>query len=231
MFRPGIINYSSNVTLGLIAWWKFDEGMGSVAYDTTSNHYDGTLSDATKWDVGKIGPYSALFSGANSIQVDQVAGVFPPYIGSPFSIALWLLDDTIPTTLHATYHRIVAWTYSNTYQLGLAADTDQSDRCIYFINTDGVSKVPNIVSGSLSTGWHHIVVTNDGAGNYTLYIDGISNSGGGTSDIINTWFGDTTHIFIGQRGNGGYVTGNIDDARMYNRVLTSDEAYQLYSFT
>ncbi|MBK7105999.1 MAG: T9SS type A sorting domain-containing protein [Ignavibacteriae bacterium] len=31
---------------GLIAYWKFDEGTGTITYDATSNHNDGTISGA-----------------------------------------------------------------------------------------------------------------------------------------------------------------------------------------
>ena len=30
---------------GLVAWWKFDEGSGTVAYDSSGNGYDGNLNE------------------------------------------------------------------------------------------------------------------------------------------------------------------------------------------
>jgi hypothetical protein len=48
---------------GPVAHWKFDEGSGSTAYDSTNNNNDGTISGAT-WTTGKHG--SALsFDGTN----------------------------------------------------------------------------------------------------------------------------------------------------------------------
>ncbi len=32
---------------GLVGYWKFDEGTGTITYDATSNHNDGTISGAT----------------------------------------------------------------------------------------------------------------------------------------------------------------------------------------
>ncbi len=34
---------------GLVAYWRFDEGMGDVAYDATANHHDGTLIGSPFW--------------------------------------------------------------------------------------------------------------------------------------------------------------------------------------
>ena len=37
MVKLGILN-------GLVGWWKFDEGSGTVAYDSSGNGHDGNLN-------------------------------------------------------------------------------------------------------------------------------------------------------------------------------------------
>ncbi|MHC4629273.1 MAG: LamG domain-containing protein, partial [Planctomycetota bacterium] len=50
----------------LIGWWKFDEGSGTTAYDSSGNGNDGTLIGNPQWVAGKIG--GALdFNGTDSI--------------------------------------------------------------------------------------------------------------------------------------------------------------------
>ncbi|KAA0004124.1 MAG: DUF1616 domain-containing protein [Thermoplasmata archaeon] len=46
-------NYIGNVTMnGLVAWWKFNEGYGSIAYDSIGNH-NGTIYGCN-WNYGDI---------------------------------------------------------------------------------------------------------------------------------------------------------------------------------
>ncbi len=48
---------------GLIAYWKFDEGTGTITYDATSNHNDGTISGAT-WVISGVLPVEETFNSA-----------------------------------------------------------------------------------------------------------------------------------------------------------------------
>jgi hypothetical protein len=50
----------------LVGWWKFDEGSGTTAYDSSGNGNDGTLIGNPQWVAGKIG--GALeFNGTDSM--------------------------------------------------------------------------------------------------------------------------------------------------------------------
>jgi hypothetical protein len=61
-----VINITGNVSADLVAHWKFDEGSGNVAHDTSGNGNDGTLIGNPQWVAGKIG--GALeFNGTDSI--------------------------------------------------------------------------------------------------------------------------------------------------------------------
>jgi len=47
---------------GLIGYWKFDEGTGTITYDATSNHNDGTISGAT-WVISGVLPVEQTRNG------------------------------------------------------------------------------------------------------------------------------------------------------------------------
>jgi hypothetical protein len=49
---------------GLVGWWKFDEGSGTVAYDSSGNGNDGNLTNGPTWTTGKIGG-ALSFDGVN----------------------------------------------------------------------------------------------------------------------------------------------------------------------
>jgi hypothetical protein len=56
----------------LVGWWRFDDGSGTTAMDSSGNGNDGTLNGGAQWTDGQIG--SAIqFNGTDS-------SVTAPYI-------------------------------------------------------------------------------------------------------------------------------------------------------
>ena len=49
------IDVNGSITEGLVGWWKFDETEGTVAYDSSGNGNDGTLTNGPTWTAGKFG--------------------------------------------------------------------------------------------------------------------------------------------------------------------------------
>lgn len=90
-----------------------------------------------------------------------------------------------------------------------------------------------INSLSLSV-WHHVVITYDNSvlGTPVMYIDGVSQtittitgaSGTRTSDAA-------ANLFMGNwsSGVGRELDGRIEDARIYNRILSANEILNIYS--
>ncbi len=75
--------------------------------------------------------------------------------------------------------------------------------------------------------WHHFLFRKSST-NYTVFFNGVSvSSGHGTSTLLTNNSGPLT---IGQAENGGYVNGKMDDIRIYNRALSSNEVAQLYAY-
>jgi len=54
---------------GLTAYWKFDEGVGDVAYDSSGNGNHGTIYGAS-WTDGKFGK-ALFFDGDDLVQVED----------------------------------------------------------------------------------------------------------------------------------------------------------------
>ena len=80
-----------------------------------------------------------------------------------------------------------------------------------------------------SNAWLHFVVSSSSSGDRTLYIDGCVVAVG-----TNHPFGQLCPEFYvgGMRAYGGqgYFHGQIDDIRIYNRALASNEVVQLYHY-
>jgi hypothetical protein len=45
----------ANITTGLVGHWKFDEGSGITAGDSSGNNNTGTLTNGPTWTTGKLG--------------------------------------------------------------------------------------------------------------------------------------------------------------------------------
>ena len=81
------------------------------------------------------------------------------------------------------------------------------------IGVDGVFSTQPITD----TAWHYIAVTENG-GAVTFYIDGVAEG----PQTYNATYTFTSHAEIGGIP-GGYFTGAIDDAQIYNRALSAAE--------
>ena len=85
-------------------------------------------------------------------------------------------------------------------------------------------------TGTITAGWHHVVATYDGV-TIQIYYDGalLIEQSGYASIVDNTL--NTTNLFLGIRAGGGGLPldGQLDDVRMYNRVLSAAEVAALYN--
>ena len=72
-------------------------------------------------------------------------------------------------------------------------------------------------------GWHHITYTNDGAGgNQAMWLDGVLVPGplaAGTAGAFDT----TRELLIGTSNNGGSFSGQLDEVKVYNTLLSGAE--------
>ena len=79
------------------------------------------------------------------------------------------------------------------------------------------------------TGWHHVAYSFNDAGNLaTLYLDGVAVASTSTTSSISYTLG--ANSYIGTHGNGDATfdfNGKIDEARVYNRVLSTNEIASL----
>jgi len=47
--------HAQDITTGMVGHWKFDEGSGTSAVDSSGNNNTGTLTNGPTWTTGKIG--------------------------------------------------------------------------------------------------------------------------------------------------------------------------------
>lgn len=207
---------------GLLAYWSFNEKSGTVAPDASHNNHDGSLigfnfSGASNWTTdAKIG--GALeFDGVDDY-VDigderELKGM------AKLSVELWVNAQNLTTT-QAPLEKGAAYEFRKIYSSGVA-------RMRFAITTTGGS-CPTIDSPPVTVpGWHHYVLTYNGA-QYKAYFNG--QQALPTRTCSGTIANFTLPLWIGRRaGTSVYFDGIIDEVRIYNRALTPEEILLHYN--
>ena len=225
-YRSGIYNGYKVIgtqTLGLrglVLWLKFNEGSGSIAYDSSFYNNHGTIHGAT-WVNGKFGK-ALSFDGVDDY-VD--CGNDFTSISAEFTIELWMktsdTSDTRTPISYATTHsdnEILLYNYKN---FGL------------YVGNSAVGTGVSANDGK----WHHIVWTWKSSGGETkLYKDGSLVYSGTLQSGYTINHGTDRRLIIGQEQDsvgGSFQTsqafnGIIDEVRIYNRALSENEIKMLY---
>jgi hypothetical protein len=201
----------SDIPDSAISRWKFEQ---DVTDSWGNNH--GTDNTSAGYVTGTVSSYAKDFDGSD----DYVDLNYSPDTFDGKSLSLWF-----KTTEGSALTRIVA-----------ARDGDslfvQNDNATleYIVEDDGTSG--NIASNfTIADGnWHHVVVMY-GSNSMEMYLD---DSSQGTDSVSIT---STTlpNLYAGAwndvEGGGikSYYQGQIDDIRVYDKVLSSTEVSNLYN--
>jgi len=201
-------NTASVNTSGLVGYWRFEEGSGTTASDSSGNGKTGTFTNSPSWNSsGKFG-YGVTTSGNAYISVPTVD------IGNEWSIESWFLSP-IPSpvggwatlTRGSNDHQILAYEGRDLGTYDNAGGSGFHD-CGWDIN-------------SLSSGWHHIVAIGNTTGYTNFYVDG-------TWKCASNFRSTLDVVSIGNYQGGGQPWGTFDEVQIFNRSLTADEIRELY---
>jgi hypothetical protein len=198
-----------------IAEWKFDEGTGTTAHDSSGNH-NGTLTSDPSWQ-----PEDMCISG-KCLQFDGVddyvsAGVGSDYLPmDEFSICTWIRSNGLASDM--TKSGIVSITY------GLLLELDGSGNFRTYMD-NGTSLIAESITQNLyDDRWHYLCLSYDGTDRH-MYIDGKNRLIAAT-----TWTGTTrwpTNGFsIGHNNNNPPLykfNGFIDEVKIYPYARTDEE--------
>jgi hypothetical protein len=216
-------NAQSSLTNGLVAYYPF----AGNANDASGNGHNGTIYGATLAPDRFGQPNQAYhFDGSSRIFIansDLVSG-------SALTLAAWIKPDS----LSSNWMNVISPGTQNSYELGIATNSAQG--FLNFRFGAGIISV-NSAPGALQTNaWTHLAMVYDGT-NITLFVNGVAVSSAPASSslyqdpeaILN--IGAYQYYYAGIVYNddfSGFV-GSIDDVRIYNRALSSQEVGELMS--
>ncbi len=196
---------------GAIAHWQLDDGSGTTAIDSVGGH-DGSLANGPQWVTGYLGD-ALRFDGSNDrINVPHDNGL---NLAGEMTLSAWIYSDNL-----SGFHMVLTKGdngVAENYWLGTDGDG------VNFGFVDGGTYAQHTTSGlSLQTGrWHHIAATfDDAADEVKLYVDGSAETFTSTYSPS----ANTERLIIGNSYYSGEgFDGQIDDVRIYDRVLATSE--------
>ncbi len=186
---------------GPVAYWKFDEGFGTGAQDTTINNNDGAISGAT-WQSEDmcVSGKCLRFDGVDDyVNAGNDASL---NITNAITISAWIKAGTTPDGYILNK--------GDAYRLSFTGTT------VYGGVYDGAWHNLNYTNIVLNQ-WYHVSISFDGI-NQKIYINGILQNTVGSGAMQTT----SNNLFIGSySATLGRFNGFIDDVKIYPYARTA----------
>lgn len=203
----------TEATETMIGWWKFN---GDVT-DSSGNGLNGTNSAATL-TTGANGASNGAYSFDGT-----TAGISAPTTGTlsaaTQSVSFWVN----PSSLSGNRVFIATRTSASTGWMVAYLNSAVNFDC-------GTSSVRYNSGLTMTTGaWHHVVATCSLAGNVTVYVDGVAAVSPTVVNRTATASGSTLYIGRDSSSAQYFISGTMDDVRIYKRLLTAEEVSDMYA--
>ena len=225
--------YFNQTILGTeVAHYKFNEKMGTTAFDSSGNGNNGTLTGGPTYYLSNpYRNYTMSFDGSNDkLGLSAYPNLFT--FAGGFTFSTWILFKTINTTSgqnpNGYYPRLFEFTNSSGNDLvfhgGASGDADSDLR----FNIGSPNYVTTTSNPLVINTWMHITLTvNNSSRNVIIYKNGVS--------ILDTTIGgsyveearDISFIGNNNASDRG-LHGDMADIRIYDYPLDAEEIYKIY---
>jgi len=215
---------SSESIQGLISHWKFDEGQGSIAYDSVGNN-DGTVYGAV-WTTGQVNGALSFDGLDDYVDVGNDSSLKPPL---PVTLSAWIRLSSLasPQVIVALDDHSIG-----RYGIGFFVMHENNLQISY---ADGGSPGPasrrtkNGATALSANTWYHVAAVLRGPRDMDIYINGVDDGGTYSGTGGSLTYSASGHSFIGSDAAvRSYLNGKIDEVAIYNRALSAEEIQQLY---
>ena len=206
---------------GPIAYWKFDEGVGTSAYNSSRNKYNGILGNYSSTNPAWLSEDQCIsgkclsFNGTSTTGSYITAGIIPELgPATDITISAWIN----PKQTSSDYMEISSDSWSK-YLFGIRSSSKNLTFIVRDVNSSQVAS-GDYTLPSLNT-WYHVTgVASETQGFVKLYVNGNLVKANNTSFTI---MKSSNQIFIGSvSSNSGsdYFPGYIDEVKIYAYART-----------
>ncbi len=204
----------------MIVHYEFNTGTGTIAFDSSGNGFDATISGAT-WTTDRFGNNNSAINTGQNKYVDPPNAPLKPAI---CTLAAWIYIEGYDSSAAPIFSAEKGWGASGfAYRLQITPAGNLRMEAIAPYSTSPARVVTS--SEALDTHqWCHVAGTYDGT-NTSIYINGkITGTVSAVSyAALNT--DSTIPVGIGHLDGWSvqWFRGNIDDARIYDEALSEAE--------
>jgi len=214
------LTLTSTASAELVGWWKFDDGSGTTAVDSTGNGNDATVYGDPQWSAGWIDG-ALQFDGVDDY-VDLPIGSL---IGS-LTNSTFLIWANFANT-GGGWQRI--WDFGSGEQINmfLTPRIGTGGEMRFAITETGYADEDQTTApATLASGWHHVALIIDIDNNvHRLYLDGELVAENTDARYSPSTLGETTQNWLcrSQYVADGYFIGSLDDFQIYNHAMSANE--------
>lgn len=209
---------TASAATGPVAHWRFDEGAGTDAADSSGNGNAGKLQGGVSWVAGKrLG--AVQFDGSTGVvRVASSASLEPANV----SVSAWIKRNGSPGLFRHIVGKGALACEAASYGLYTGPDGGLS-----FYVSDGINWTRSADAGMAAWDgqWHHVAGTFDGQA-LRLFLDGVQvGSAVARTTPITYTLQDPNDLLLGDyAGCGGHAyDGALDEAKIWNRALSAAE--------
>ena len=221
---PAQVAYDYNKG-GPIGWWKLDECQGSVANDSSGIGNTGSINisasgtqtsvgtcttSGTAWGNGASGHINSSLNFDGTDDYVSIPNLLTDY---PVSVSMWIkpnivTDADIAFYLYLASGKYITGGFYTSYGFITNTNNVHADASLFPVGQ-----------------WKHVVVTMTSPSTGKIYVDGLDK----TTSSAQRYTESGTISNIGARNNSNLFSGQIDDVRIYNYALTTEQVKTLYN--
>jgi regulation of enolase protein 1 (concanavalin A-like superfamily) len=206
----------------LAGWWKFDEGEGKLAVDSSGHGRHGTILGGTQWIEGYDGGALRLngSDGYVALPIDDVVGSC-----SSMTVTTW----TNWRGTGGAWQRVFDFGTGTTFNMMVTPANGANGNLRFVITVESYNNEQQLNAvNPQPTGWHHVAVSINGrTRGMEMFVDGQSVATGMTN-VLPKDLGQTTQNWIGrsQYPADAFYSGSVDDFRVYDFAMNAEQIRQ-----
>lgn len=225
IFAPNV-----KATGSLVGYWKFDEGSGNIAHDSSGNGNDGALISGPQWVTGVYG--NALrFDGLGSY-VNIVDSPSLRVSGNQVSAELWF-KPTVTLDNNTAPLNILDKGNEYSFIMNHAHLPPVNGEIVFVIALGNPPQwywIGTTTNHWTAGSWYHIAGTYDGS-YLKVYVNGVLENSVALSGDLHT---ETFPLVAGGSTWGSarpwlFFSGTIDEVKVYNCARTAEEIWSDYN--